>query len=83
VLGLAAAGFTDKEIAVVLCICVRTVRFHFAQGCRSLRARTRSQAVAVATARGLIDPLRTVDVRPPRELVDRARVRNHLALDNT
>jgi DNA-binding CsgD family transcriptional regulator len=64
VLALAAAGFTDKEIAELLCIRVRTVRFHFTQGCRVLRARTRSHAVALATARGLIDPFRPLLAHP-------------------
>lgn len=54
VMGLVARGSSDRDIAVALGFAVATARFHVEQAKRKLGAKTRSQAVALAVARGLI-----------------------------
>ena len=49
-----ARGRTGREIALLLGISERTVRFHIANACRRLGAERRSEAVALAVDRGLI-----------------------------
>jgi DNA-binding CsgD family transcriptional regulator len=53
----AALGRTDVEIGAVLHRSPTTVRFHMDNAIRKLGARNRTQAVAVAIQRGLIEPL--------------------------
>jgi len=50
-----AAGKTDWEIAAILRISRRAVKFHLEQGRKKLNATNRAHAVARAIALGLID----------------------------
>ena len=63
VLRLIAEGLPGKQIARSLGIAERTVKFHTASLLRKLGADNRAQAVAVASQRGLLDPLRSGDPR--------------------
>jgi DNA-binding NarL/FixJ family response regulator len=54
VLGLMAAGHSDKEIAQELCIAERTVRYHLTSIFNKLGADNRPQAVLLAARRGLL-----------------------------
>jgi DNA-binding NarL/FixJ family response regulator len=56
VLRLIAQGLLGKQIAGVLSITERTVKFHTASLIRKLGADNRAQAVAVAAQRGLLEP---------------------------
>lgn len=56
VLGLLAAGLTDREIGERLSLSARTVNHHVSAICAKLGARRRTDAVAVGLARGLITP---------------------------
>ena len=56
VLALLATGATDTEIADLLGLSPATVQTHVRNAKTKLRARTRSQAVALAVAQGLIAP---------------------------
>lgn len=84
VLTLAVCGHTDKEIAAILCIQLRTVRFHFAQCCIVFNARTRLQAAALATERGLVRPrpgmLTASSSRIPEQELDLPRLARGRAL---
>jgi DNA-binding CsgD family transcriptional regulator len=51
---LAARGMTDKEIAIDLGVVPGTARFHIDNVGRKLKARSRTQAVAIAAQLGLI-----------------------------
>lgn len=53
-----AAGCGNKAIARELAISDRTVKYHLGQAMHSLSAATRAEAVARASALGLIDPAR-------------------------
>jgi len=53
----AALGRTDVEIGAVIHRSPTTARFHIDNAVRKLRARNRTQAVAMAAQRGLIHPL--------------------------
>jgi LuxR family quorum-sensing system transcriptional regulator CciR len=53
----AALGRTDVEIGAVLHRSPATARFHMDNAVRKLGARNRTQAVAIAVQRGLIQPL--------------------------
>jgi DNA-binding NarL/FixJ family response regulator len=55
ILRLIASGMTDPAIAAALFISVRTVENHVARMFAKLGVRTRTAAVTVAIARGLID----------------------------
>ena len=55
VLELLAKGMTNKEIAADLVITVRTVKFHVSSILRKLEAGNRTEAVRIATERGIID----------------------------
>jgi DNA-binding CsgD family transcriptional regulator len=55
VLHLIAEGRPGKQIAQVLGISERTVKFHTASLIRKLGADNRAQAVALAAQRGLLD----------------------------
>ena len=55
ILALVAAGATSKDIARRLGIALRTVDWHIARSIRRLGARSRSEAVAIAIRRGLLD----------------------------
>jgi PAS domain S-box-containing protein len=59
VLGALAAGATSAEIAAALAIGVETVHTHARRATAKLGARTRTEAVALALRRGLLD-------EPPR-----------------
>lgn len=54
VLSLARRGLTDAGIAEAAGISVRTVRFHFDNARRTLAARSRSEAIAIAVGRHLL-----------------------------
>lgn len=54
VLLLAAQGGTDKEMSQRMQVSPRTVRSHLARACERLGAVSRTNAVAIAVARGLI-----------------------------
>jgi len=54
-LALAAGGCTSRDIARQLGLKVRTVRHHLAEARRRLGAKSTTQAVAIAVARGLIE----------------------------
>ena len=56
VLKLMAAGLSNRDIAGSLSITERTVKFHVTSILNKLGADNRTQAVAVATRRGLIGP---------------------------
>ncbi|MEM7126152.1 MAG: response regulator transcription factor [Chloroflexota bacterium] len=56
VLQLAAQGWTNKEIAKSLIITERTVKYHMREILQKLHLRNRSQVVAFAMQKGLIDP---------------------------
>ena len=53
---LAAQGWQNKEIAVALRIGERTAKFHVEAVLRRLGATNRTEAVAIATRRRLIEP---------------------------
>ena len=55
VLGLLARGLQNKEIADELSITERTVKFHVGSILRKLGAGNRTEAVAIAAQRGLVD----------------------------
>lgn len=55
VLGLLARGLENKEIASQLYISERTVKFHVSALLRKLGAGNRTEAVAVAVQRGLVE----------------------------
>ncbi|MCZ6528849.1 MAG: response regulator transcription factor [Chloroflexi bacterium] len=55
VLELLAKGMTNKEIAADLVITVRTVKFHVSSILKKLEAGNRTEAVRIATERGIID----------------------------
>lgn len=54
VLGLVKKGYTNKQIADYLFITERTIKFHISSLLSKLQAKTRTEAVDVATQRGLI-----------------------------
>ena len=54
VLSLAAAGRRDAEIAAALFVSCKTVEFHMGNVFDKLGVRSRTQAVAVAIARGVL-----------------------------
>ena len=54
VLGLVAAGLSNRQIAHALSISERTVKFHVTSIFNKLGAENRAQAVALAAARGLL-----------------------------
>lgn len=54
VLGLVAAGLSNREIAQALSISERTVKFHVTAIFNKLGADNRAQAVAIAAERGLL-----------------------------
>lgn len=56
VLALIAGGATTKEIARELRISMPTVKWHVSVISRHLGARSRAEAVAIAVARGFINP---------------------------
>jgi DNA-binding NarL/FixJ family response regulator len=56
VLKLMAAGLSNRDIAGSLSITERTVKFHVTSILNKLGADNRTQAVAVATRRGLVGP---------------------------
>jgi DNA-binding NarL/FixJ family response regulator len=58
VLALLAKGLPNKEIAARLFITERTVKFHVGSILGKLGAHNRTEAVAVATRRGLVEPPR-------------------------
>ena len=58
VLRLIADGLPSKQIAGALGISERTVKFHTTSLLRKLEADNRAQAVAIAGARGLLEPHR-------------------------
>ena len=49
-----AAGATTKEVAEELRLAEATVKFHLANAARKLKARSRTEAVAIALQRGEI-----------------------------
>lgn len=51
---LAARGMTDKQIAIELDVVPGTARFHIDNATRKLRARSRTQTVAISAQLGLI-----------------------------
>ena len=55
VLELLAKGMTNKEIATVLVITVRTVKFHVSSIMRKFEAGNRTEAVLTAAERGIIE----------------------------
>lgn len=55
VLELLAEGLTNKEISAKLVITVRTVKYHVSSILRKLGAGNRTEAVRIASQRGLID----------------------------
>jgi DNA-binding NarL/FixJ family response regulator len=56
VLGLMASGLSNREIAGSLAITERTVKFHVTAILNKLGADNRTQAVALASRRGLLPP---------------------------
>jgi len=58
VLSLLAEGLPNKEIATRLFVTERTVKFHVSSILDKLGAHNRTEAVAVATRRGLLGPSR-------------------------
>jgi DNA-binding NarL/FixJ family response regulator len=54
VLGRIAGGETTKEIAEELAVSESTVKFHVSNALRKLGAKSRSEAVAIALAKGCI-----------------------------
>ena len=55
VLGWLKEGKTSWEIAVLLQISERTVNFHVANIMKKMDAKNRTQAVAIALSKGLMD----------------------------
>ena len=55
VLELLKEGMTNKEIAARLVITVRTVKFHVSSILRKLDAGNRTEAVRIASERGIVD----------------------------
>ena len=51
-----ARGHTAAKISVLLEINYNTVAFHLTNACRKLDAANRTEAVAIAITRGLIQP---------------------------
>lgn len=68
VLDLVAHGFTTKEIAVRLGVSDATVKFHVTSALRTLGARSRTEAVAIAITScqlpGTLAPNASSDVPP-------------------
>jgi len=56
VLRLMFCGLANREIAVELCISVKTVEYHVANILGKLGAANRTQAVVAALEQGLLDP---------------------------
>ncbi len=56
VLQWAARGKTDWEIATILCLSERSVKFHLESARNKLNATNRTHAVAKALLLGLINP---------------------------
>jgi DNA-binding CsgD family transcriptional regulator len=56
VMRMIAEGLTDREIAARLFLSVRTVEAHVLRVRNRLGVKTRTAAVSVAMARGLLDP---------------------------
>ena len=50
-----AAGKANAQIAEILCMSVRTVRFHVGNILRKLKAANRTEAVAKAAQAGILD----------------------------
>jgi len=55
ILSMAAQGLNNKEIATEIYLSVGTVRIHMSKLFKRIGARGRTNAVAIALARGLID----------------------------
>jgi DNA-binding NarL/FixJ family response regulator len=55
VLRLICRGLANKEVAVELCISVKTVEYHVANIMGKLGAANRTEAVAAALEEGLLD----------------------------
>lgn len=55
ILGLAAQGLTDEVIGRAVKLTARTVRWHLKNIFRTLEARNRTHAVALAVSRGYIN----------------------------
>lgn len=64
VLRYAANGHTNAEIAQALWLSENSIKTHMQLACRTLGARDRANAVAIAMARGLIAP-HQITLRPP------------------
>lgn len=56
VLALLSHGLHDKQVARAMRISTDTVGYHLQRAKRTLGARSRTQAVAIAIRRGLIQP---------------------------
>lgn len=65
VLRLAAAGYTNRQIATHLHLSLTTVNHHVVQACRRTGAHTRTHAVALAIFAGHIDPRHVTTTRQP------------------
>ena len=55
VLKLICRGLSNREIALELCVAVKTVEYHVANILRKVGAANRTQAVIAALEQGLVD----------------------------